>query len=190
MEIPKIVKENTLLGALRLNIIKKHIEETQDLLGDMAEVGVFRGGCSLWMKLHSNKHLFVLDTFEGMPDSLPVDHHKKGDFKNTSLQHVTELLEAYKDQVTVLQGIFPKENAEHLSNRKFSLVHIDVDIYESTKECLEFFYPRMLPGSVMVLDDYTTPTCLGAGLAIDEFFADKPHKPIITREHQAIVKID
>jgi len=55
-------------------------------------------------------------------------------------------------------------------------VHIDVDIYQSVKDCCEFFYPRLHAGGVMLFDDYGKWTCPGAKLAVDEFFATKPEK--------------
>src|SRR3989338_3744494 len=44
--------------------------------------------------------------------------------------------------------------AEPIKNKKFSLVHFDVDTYESTKNSIEFFYPRMTRGGVILSHDY------------------------------------
>ena len=41
---------------------------------------------------------------------------------------------------------------------------------------MAFFYPRLVPGGIVVCDDYGFPTCPGATSAVDEFLADKPEK--------------
>jgi len=51
-------------------------------------------------------------------------------------------------------------------------VHSDVDIYESSKAVLEFFYPRMLPGGIIVTHDFASAR--GVNRAFTEFFAGRP----------------
>ena len=67
----------------------------------------------------------------------------------------------------------------------FKLVHLDVDIYESYKNALEFFYPRMVRNGVIVMDDYGSKFCLGAKKAIDRFMSYKPEKLIIVLQRQS-----
>ena len=54
---------------------------------------------------------------------------------------------------------------------KLSLLHIDVDLFEPTKACLECFYTHAVRGGIVILDDYGAFP--GANKAIDEFFHDK-----------------
>lgn len=53
----------------------------------------------------------------------------------------------------------------------FSLVHIDVDLYKPTQQSLEFFYPCLVSGGVLICDDYGYETCPGARKALDEYFS-------------------
>jgi len=55
-----------------------------------------------------------------------------------------------------------------LPEARWSFVHVDVDLYEPTRACLEFFLPRLVPGGVLVCDDYGAPTFPGAARAWDE----------------------
>jgi O-methyltransferase len=48
-------------------------------------------------------------------------------------------------------------------------VHVDVDLYEPTRACLEYFYPRMAAGGIILCDDYGTPAFPGARRAWLEF---------------------
>ena len=79
------------------------------------------------------------------------------------------------DQVTVIKGFF-HDTLAALKTERFSLVHVDCDLYDSYLSCLEFAYPRMLPGGYMVFDDYGSPVYVGARRAVDEFLANKPER--------------
>ena len=51
-----------------------------------------------------------------------------------------------------------------------------MDLYKPTLESIEFFYPRMKKGGIIISHDYSV--ALGVRRAFDEFFKDKP-EPII-----------
>jgi len=183
------MKTTTLLGNLRQEKLKIYINLSNYLSGNLAEIGVYKGGSAEIIAKNKNEHkkLFLFDTFEGMPEINENDnHHKKNDFNDTSFEKVKELLESYKN-VFIYKGIFPQQNSEIIKEEKFSLVHLDVDIYESYKNCLEFFYSRLISGGLLILDDYNAVTCAGAKLAVDEFFKFKPEKPIWDTFSQAVI---
>ncbi len=50
-------------------------------------------------------------------------------------------------------GVFPA-SARPVTHERFSFVHVDLDLEESTYDALEFFHPRLLPGGIIVGDDY------------------------------------
>ena len=51
----------------------------------------------------------------------------------------------------------------------------------------EFVYPRLVPGGMMVFDDYGFWSCPGARMAVDQFFAEKLERPLALPTGQAIV---
>jgi hypothetical protein len=55
--------------------------------------------------------------------------------------------------------------------KRFSLIHIDVDVYEPTKYILENTWDKIVKGGILILDDYGTVE--GETRAVDEFFQDK-----------------
>ncbi len=65
---------------------------------------------------------------------------------------------------------------EEVGAERVAWAHIDVDIYAAVRDCLEYLYPRMAPGGMIVLDDYGFPSCPGARRAVDEFFAGRPRR--------------
>lgn len=178
----EVVRANTKVSQVRCFVLYQFFKHVETIGGDVAEVGVYRGGTAKLIallnetsKVDKNIHLF--DTFGGMPEtSLEKDLHRKGDFSDTSLDDVQTFL---KDCPKVLfyKGFFP-DTAKPIEDKKFSFVHIDVDIYQSVLDCCDFFYPRMFPGGVIVFDDYGFVSCPGAKLAVDEFFKDKREVPI------------
>jgi hypothetical protein len=51
-----------------------------------------------------------------------------------------------------------------------------VDLHKPTLESIRFFYTRMIPGGIIVSDDYDSPRCPGARLALNDYMKDKPEK--------------
>jgi len=143
--------------------------------GDMAEVGVYQGGSAkLIAEVKNEKELYLFDTFEGLPKVSEKDTHfgtsywKTGEFSNTSLENVENYLSNYKN-IFCYKGKFP-ETSEPIKTKKFSFVHLDVDLFQSTIDCLEFFYPRMINGGIILTHDYHTD---GIKQAFNEFCKDK-----------------
>lgn len=177
----KEVTDNTLVDYNRLGRLRDYVLATESLGGEMAEVGVYKGGTARLMRELSTRTLLLRDTFNGMPEVSIHDLHHKGDFADTSVEHVYRLVgEPFPRSATaIIAGVFPSVSERaHPNSQYFSLVHIDVDIYQSVKDCLEYFYPKMIPGGIIVLDDVLEPNCPGAKKAYEEFMADKPELPI------------
>ena len=57
------------------------------------------------------------------------------------------------NNIQIIKGEFPK-TADSIHDSKFSFVHLDVDLYRSTIECLKFFYPRLVNGGIILVHDY------------------------------------
>jgi O-methyltransferase len=181
------IKLRTLVGKPRCLWLWRLAKFAARLEGDIAEVGVYKGGTARVLSQGCPKkavHLF--DTFSGMPVVTPeIDTHKQGDFSDTSLESVKDFLKDCPN-VRFHPGFFPG-TANGLEKDRFCFVNIDVDIYASTKDCLEFFYPRMVPGGIMAFDDYKWKHCAGVKKAIDEFLAGKPEKVIEVEESQCVI---
>jgi len=187
-ELWRVARTRTLLTEASAHMLFSLARHASRLDGLMAEVGVYRGGTArilAHVARDAQRRLHLFDTFEGMPETdLDHDLHTKGDFSDTSLASVRHFLEEF-DCIELHPGIFP-ETARDLEAASFSLVHVDVDIFQSVAACCEFFYPRMVPGGVIVFDDYAQTSCPGAKKAVDEFFADKPEPVLHLVTSQAI----
>lgn len=156
------------------------LRSSENMIGDVAEVGVYKGGTALEIAKNTSSNVFLFDTFDGMPYfSENFDSRWKiGSFNDTNYNDVSNLFLNYNN-VKIYKGIFPLETSSFIENNKFKFVHLDVDNYYSYKECLNFFYERMVENGIIVFDDYNCDCCPGANAAIDEFFEEK-HENIIT----------
>jgi hypothetical protein len=159
---------------------------TQKVPGDIAEVGVYKGGSAkIICSAKGDKHLHLFDTFEGLPKVEEIDMvwpFYEGKFA-ASYDRVKDYLKD-GENVFFYKGIFPA-TSDPIKDKTFSLVNLDVDCYESTKQCLEFFYSRMSPGGILLSHDYITAP--GVKKAFDDFFDGKPEPVLETAGSQCIV---
>jgi predicted O-methyltransferase YrrM len=149
--------------------------------GDMAEAGVYLGGTALVMLAASpSKRIHLFDTFEGLP-------HEEGHFMAGgwagSVEDVQRNLAGHADRIEIHQGLFPA-SAVGLEELRFSFVHLDLDLYDSTKDALEWFWPRLMSGGILLSHDY--PLSDGVVRAFDEFFAERPEPFVPLSGNQAL----
>lgn len=177
VDLIKTVKDETNLAFYPYEAFTVYsIAKSQSIFdGEMAEVGVYRGGSAkLICEAKGNRKLHLFDTFEGLSQVSDKDTHfgvkfwQDKQFNDTSEDLVRKYLKSYPN-VSIYKGLFP-QTAEPVTNSKFSFVHLDVDLYKSTLDCLNFFYPRMIHGGIILTHDYHTT---GVQSAFKEFFADK-----------------
>lgn len=166
-----------------------YLSEAIELGGAVAELGVYKGGgAKLIASFKSERPLYLFDTFEGMPEvDHRIDQHHKGDFADTSERSVRNYLSDFS-KCLFYKGIFPNSTSDIPEEIKFCFVHLDVDIYESTLSGLEFFYPRMKKGGILISHDFNSISCPGVEKAFDEFFSDKAEQAEYLFDTQCIVR--
>lgn len=186
IRISSELKDNCYLDSEERYTIYSSIKAVSRILGDIAEVGVYRGGSAkLICEIKGNKNLYLFDTFAGLPDTDKNDLVKKGWLAETSLEKVKEYLNGYLS-VHFLKGLFP-DTAQSISNCKFSFVHLDTDTYQSTLDGLVFFWPRMVSGARLVSHDYNASDVGGIKKAFVKFFEDQQEKIIEIADTQVMI---
>jgi len=162
------------------------VKRTQKVPGDIAEVGVYKGGSAkIICSAKGDKHLHLFDTFEGLPKVDDID--MVWPFYEGKFAANYDSVKAYlKDDSNVhfYKGIFP-DTSDPVRDKTFSMVNLDVDCYESTKLCLEFFYSRMSKGGIILSHDYITAP--GVKKAFDDFFDSLPEPVLETAGSQCLV---
>ncbi|BFU93738.1 MAG: methyltransferase MtfD [Nitrospira sp.] len=157
--------------------------------GDTAECGAYTGATSYFIcqQISSlNKEHHVFDSFEGLSQPEPVDgsYWKTGDLA-VSETSIRENLKEF-DFVRFYKGWIPQRFVD-VQKKRFCFVHVDVDLYQPTLDSLDFFYPRMTCGGLILCDDYGFRSCPGAKNAMDSYFSDKPDLVIALPTGQAFV---
>jgi hypothetical protein len=153
------------------------VRAARRLGGSMAEAGVFGGGTArLICEAKGDAPLRLFDVFETLQAPAAADDTRRaaelrGHFGavHSTRGAVERLLAAYPG-VHLHPGVFP-DSARGLEDERFSFVHVDLDLEPSTRDALEFFHPRLLPGGILVGDDYNDP---GVRRVFGEYFQGRP----------------
>ena len=169
------VRKNTLVDVWRLYELWAIVGELADVPGAILEVGVWRGGSGALMAARAaalgiEDQVYLCDTWEGVVKTGALDtYYRDGKHDDTSLGIVERLLADMRlDRVECLQGIFPDDTGDKVADQTFRLCHIDVDVYQSAKDVLDWVWPRLSPQGMVVFDDYGFPACPGITQFVDE----------------------
>ena len=171
----------TYLNVDRLYTIWQAVESLPPSARAVAEVGVYRGGSAWFMAdalRRSGREMpfYVCDTFQGhveVDDSVDGVHRPGVQFTRVKAEKVAKYLREFPF-IRLQVGDIRETAPAFAGESAFGLVHLDVDVYPITRFCLDFFGPRVVPGGMMVMDDYGTTTCEGVKRAVDEFTASNP----------------
>ena len=171
------IKNNTLVDIFRCYELWQLAEMVSNIDNTSAfiEIGVWRGGTAAITGkklkiLESNVNFYLADTFKGVAKATENDpFYNGGEHADTDLFLVTSLVNKIYSNYTILEGIFPEET-KHLiqENEKFGYCHIDVDVYESAKDIVEWIWERMILGGIIIFDDYGFHTCSGITKYVNE----------------------
>lgn len=136
--------------------------------GCIVECGVWRGGMSAGMAdvLPGRLH-FLFDSFEGLPPATELDgqeaiayqrdKNSPAYFDNCSAERSfadKAMRMSAAGDFNLVQGWFNKTLPGLQLPEPIAVLRLDADWYESTMECLSSFYPQVMPGGIIILDDY------------------------------------
>ena len=162
------------------------VKRTQKVPGDIAEVGVYKGGSAKIICAVKGENPFTSLTRLKVCQKWMILIWS-GLSTRESLQHRTDSVKDYlKNDLNVFfyKGIFPGTSGP-VQEKTFSMVNLDVDTSESTKQCLEFFYNRMNQGGILISHDYMTAP--GVKKAFDDFFDGEAERVLETAGSQCLV---
>lgn len=206
------VKPRTMTSPEKLNafILAIRYVVAHDIPGGIVECGVWRGGSmqacakTLLSLGASDRDLYLFDTYEGMTPPTEVDMRRDG-------KSARELLEAQgKDRpiwaVADLDDVksgfetvpYPDERMHYVVGKveetipdeapeQISILRLDTDWYASTKHELDHLYERLVPGGVLLIDDYGY--WQGSHQAVDEFLARTGEKLLLLRMDEGRIAV-
>jgi O-methyltransferase len=168
-----------------------------DIKGDIVECGVWKGGLVMLAKMatpNDGRRYFLYDTFAGLTKptqfdqhadgsmALPVwEKHQRNDHNEWCYASLADVQQNFRreglegDDVIFCAGdVVQTLRDEAALPEAIALLRLDTDFYESSKIELEVLYPRLVPGGVLIIDDYGDWT--GQRRAVDEYFGTQ--KPL------------
>ena len=164
----------------------------ESIPGAFAEVGVYKGETARMIHAMDDSRVFHLfDTFEGFDKrdlaiESSVEPNHSVDFSDTAVESVTRFIEG-NNNIIVHKGYFP-ETTSTIPETSYALVHLDADLYQPTIAGLNYFYPRLSPGGIIIVHDYNH-NWEGVKKAVDEFVKAIPETPIELTDWQGSVMI-
>ncbi len=156
--------------------------------GAVAELGVYQGDIAWQINaLLPDRQFYLFDTFEGFTEediatekAFRLSAAEEGEFSDTTVGAVLDRL-PHPEKCHIRKGHFP-ETAAGLAHAEFAFVSIDPDLYEPAKAGIEFFYPRLNEGGILIIHDYNNTRFKGIHQAVKEYerklveFGEKPLK--------------
>jgi O-methyltransferase len=171
----KAIRKHTFVDVWRCHELWTLLGELREVPGAILEVGVWRGGTGALLGarakgLELDETVYLCDTWTGVVKTTDVDtYYRDGKHDDTSRAIVERLVaDMGLANVELLEGIFPDETGDRIAGETFRLCHCDVDVYESAKGVLDWVWPRLSPGGVVVFDDYGFSACPGVTKLVDE----------------------
>jgi len=187
----------------RFHWLIQELDKTLPLEGDVAECGCYRGLSSFLICSRLKQHCAafdgrgyqIYDSFQGLSapqavDTGPAPEGAQSPHPNdvqqgrftASLAEVKQALSSFPG-VEYFPGWIPAAFPE-TAERRYRFVHVDVDLYQPTRESFEYFWPRLAPDAVMVCDDYNWT---GARRAVEEFCSARGALFRATPFNQAVI---
>ncbi|AQU68458.1 TylF/MycF/NovP-related O-methyltransferase [Streptomyces niveus] len=211
-EIIRAVKPFTMTSPERLNafiLATRHVVR-HNIPGDIVECGVWRGGSmqacarTLLALGETDRGLHLFDTFEGMPPPTAEDLRRDGrsaedllaaQGKDRPIWAVASLEDVQAgfanvpypgERVHYVQGLV-EDTVPQQAPEQISILRLDTDWYASTKHELEFLYPRLVSGGVLLIDDYGY--WQGSRQAVDEFLEKTGERLLMLRMDEGRIAV-
>jgi predicted O-methyltransferase YrrM len=133
---------------MHLDLLTFGLQQVKDTSGLYLEFGVFSGASINHIAQRIDNNIYGFDSFEGLPERWR-NRLDAGHFKVAALPSV-------KQNVTLIKGWFDKTVPEFLKeySEDISFLHVDCDLYSSTRTIFTNFAPRIKVGTVIVFDEY------------------------------------
>lgn len=158
-----------------------------EIAGDVVELGCYVGTTSVFLAKtlqKTDKKLYVYDSFEGLPEKSAEDdsplgnQFKKGELSASKKQFIKNIKNANVAMPVIKKAWFSDLTLRDIPN-KISFAFLDGDYYESIRQSLLLVEKNMVPGSIMIVDDYSNEELPGVARAVDGWLLKNNYKKIV-----------
>lgn len=116
--------------------------------GLVCEFGVWEGKSINHIARKKSQQIHAFDSFEGLPETW-LSTHKKGHFALTNMP-------VFEKNIVTHKGWFDDTLPEFVKNynEKISFLHVDCDLYSSTKTIFKWLDNQITEGTIILFDEY------------------------------------
>jgi O-methyltransferase len=164
--------------------------------GDFVETGVYVGNSSAvvakeMLNRNDMRHMWLYDSWQGMPQTQEVDGQEASAYvgwgREASMEGVQIRLQKLgvnvERDVTFRKGFFNATFNVSPMPSKIAFLHVDSDWYDSVMHTMETFYHLVVPGGVILFDDFGWWE--GSRVAFYEFCFKHGEYPLLERNAHA-----
>lgn len=167
-----------------LSVVLKELQAVLEanVEGDVVELGCYVGTTSLFLQRlldGRNKHLHVYDSFAGLPvksqaDTSPLgEQYVAGELRVSKQELIKNFKQAGLPLPIIHKAWFGDLKPADLPS-KICFAYLDGDFYNSIADSLKLVWPKLVPGAVVVVDDYSHQGLPGAKRAVDDWLKNHP----------------
>lgn len=190
-------------------LVKLHNKIFEGKQTNVIEFGTDRGGglTTISKFVKKNTNVYSVDSFGLHADEIKqnvskYDEHYHGKYKPFTKEtrfkdfsyiemtkNLNQILFKKNSKLETLVGYFPqlkKEDMDKITNLKFSFVHLDFDLYQSTMDTFNFIKDRLEKNAIILFDDYNLINQEGVKKAVKDLKIDLD-RGIQTQSGQLII---
>ncbi len=178
-----------------ITIILRELEKVlvAEIPGDVVEFGCYVGTTSVFLAkhlAHTNKKLYLYDSFEGLPSKTTEDdspaglQFKEGELLASKKQLILHLKQAHVPMPHITKGWF-SELTEVDMPKQIAFAFLDGDYFHSIRDPLRLIEKHLVEGAVIIVDDYANEALPGAARATNQWL--KSHAGSIKVEHSLAI---
>lgn len=182
------------------SILLELLKNTENAAGDVVELGCYRGDTSLLLQRFlektpgfQEKHLWLYDSFEGLPEktkedsSVAGDNFKAGELLVTKREVIERFKKAGLKVPRIRKNFFENLNKDQDLPTKISFAFLDGDLYQSIKTSLSLIWDKLSEDAIVVVHDYNNPKLPGVSKALEKW-AQNHQFTTVQKETLAIIK--
>jgi len=177
----------------RYHVNQWAVFHAKQLKGDFVECGVYKGSITMSNIIYINfkalkdRKYYLFDTFCGLDPKFSTDDEllRFKDAYPDCYEFVVNSFKKYPN-VMIIKGTVPKTLSK-VNIKKVAYLSLDMNSALPELEALRYFWPRLVPGAIVVLDDYGWPTCEKQKAAADNFASSVGVKVLSLPNGQGII---
>ena len=179
----------------RIHVVCWFANQVKNLEGDFVECGVNTGAYASaiidYLNFNSlGKTFYLLDTFQGLVPGQITEKEKQSGIENY-LSAYTDVYEQVTKtfapfNVKIIKGMVP-DTLSQVPSEKIAYLSIDMNVTLPEIEAMQFFWDKLVPGAVLIHDDYGFPQHIEQKKAVDAFAQSKGVKILCLPTGQGII---